>query len=60
MKYKLSKIKSISAINNWHGLGKDNAKKLQAGEEVELKDPPESLVNGGYLKDVKSKKKESK
>tara|TARA_B100000902_G_C27076491_1_gene796717 strand:+ start:285 stop:464 length:180 start_codon:yes stop_codon:yes gene_type:complete len=56
MKYKLHKIDSISAINDWHGLGKDNAKKLEAGKEVELKDPPESLVNGGYLKEVKSKK----
>ena len=34
MKYKINKIKSFSAINDWHGLGKDNAKKLEKGEEV--------------------------
>ena len=56
MKYKLDKIKSISAINDWHGLGKDNAKMLAAGKEVELKEPPKSLVDGGYLVEAKSKK----
>ena len=56
MKYKLNKIKSISAINDWHGLGKDNAKMLEAGEEVELEEPPKSLVDGGYLIEVKPKK----
>ena len=56
MKYKLNKIKSISAINDWHGLGKDNAKKLVAGEEVELKNPPANFIDGGYLVESKSKK----
>ena len=56
MKYKLNKIESISAINDWHGLGKDNAKMLGAGKEVELEEPPKSLVDGGYLIEVKPKK----
>ena len=56
MKYKLSKIKSISAINDWYGLGKEKAKELEAGKEVELKDPPTILVDGGYLVKCKSKK----
>jgi len=56
MKYKLNKIKSISAINDWWGLGEDNAKKLAAGEDVELESPPQSFVDSGYLKEVKSKK----
>jgi len=60
MKYKLNKIKSISAINDWHGLGEDNAMKLVAGEEVELESPPQSFLDGGYLVQAKSKKKESK
>ena len=60
MKYKLKKIKSISAINDWHSLGEDNAKKLVAGEEVELESPPQSFLDGGYLVQAKSKKKESK
>ena len=60
MKYKLNKIESISAINDWHGLGEDNAKKLVAGEEVELEIPPQSFLDGGYLVQAKSKKKESK
>ena len=35
MKYKLSKkIESLSAINDYHGLGKDAAMKLEAGESV--------------------------
>ena len=58
MKYILNKIKSISAINNWHGLGKEVAQKLQNGEAVEIKSPPKSLVDGGYL--VENKKKGDK
>ena len=60
MKYKLNKIKSISAINDWHGLGESNAKKLVAGKEVELESPPQSFLDGGYLVQAKSTKKESK
>ena len=46
MKYKLEKIKSISAVNNWHGLRRENAKSLANGETVELEDAPKSLVDG--------------
>ena len=49
MKNKINKIKSFSAINDWHGLGKDNAKRLEKGEAVELSSPPKKLVDGGYL-----------
>jgi len=52
MKYKINKITSFSAIDNWHGLGKEAAEKLKKGGEVELKDPPKKLVDGGYLKKV--------
>ena len=34
--------------------------KLVAGEEVELESPPQSFLDGGYLVQAKSKKKESK
>ena len=34
----------------------DNAKKLVAGEEVELKNPPANFIDGGYLVESKSKK----
>lgn len=50
MKYKINKIKSFSALENWQGLGKENAEKLEKGETVELSDPPKKLVEGGYLK----------
>ncbi len=38
MKYKMSnKLIGFSAINDYHGLGAENAKKLKDGESVELK-----------------------
>tara|TARA_R110002020_G_scaffold288582_1_gene504020 strand:+ start:243 stop:425 length:183 start_codon:yes stop_codon:yes gene_type:complete len=49
MKYKINKITSFSAIENWQGLGKENAERLEKGEAVELSDPPKKLVDGGYL-----------
>ena len=56
MKYKLSKkIESLSAINDYHGLGKDAAMKLEAGESVELKKPPKGFIDNGYLIEAKSK-----
>ena len=58
MKYVLNKITSISALDNWHGLGKEIAEKLEKGESVELKDAPAALLDGGYL--VENKKKGDK
>ena len=58
MKYILKKITSISALNNWQGLGKEIAEKLEKGESVEIKAPPEALLDGGYL--VENKKKGDK
>ena len=52
MKYKINKITSFSALENLQGLGKETAEKLEKGGEVELKDPPKKLVDGGYLKKV--------
>ena len=50
MKYKINKITSFSAMENWQGLGKENAKRLEKGEAVKLENPPKKLVDGGYLK----------
>ena len=58
MKYILKKITSISALNDWQGLGKESAEKLEKGESVEIKDPPKALLDGGYL--VENKKKGDK
>jgi|TARA_Y100000310_G_scaffold151188_1_gene150721 hypothetical protein len=59
MKYKLSKkIESLSAINDYHGLGKDAAMKLEAGESVELKKPPKGFIDNGYLIEAKNKGEE--
>ena len=55
MKYSLKKITSISAINDWHGLGREVAKKLENGDAVEIKDPPKILLDGGYLIESKNK-----
>ena len=56
MKYKLSKkIISLSAINDYHGLGKEAAMKLEAGESIELKKPPKGFIDNGYLIEAKSK-----
>ena len=58
MKYILKKITSISALNDWQGLGKEVAEKLESGETVEIKDAPKKLLDGGYL--VENKKKGNK
>ena len=56
MKYVINKITSFSALENWQGLGKEVAEKLENGEAVELQDPPKKLVDGGYLKEVSKTK----
>ncbi len=56
MKYVINKITSFSALENWQGLGKEVAEKLENGEAVELKDPPKKLVDGGYLKEASKPK----
>ena len=58
MKYILKKITSISALNDWQGLGKEIAEKLESGEAVEIKDAPKALLEGGYL--VENNKKGNK
>ena len=58
MKYVLNKITSISALNDWQGLGKEVAEKLENGQAVEIKSPPKALLDGGYL--IESKKKGDK
>ena len=57
-KYVLNKITSISALNDWQGLGKEEAEKLENGESVEIEDAPKTLLDGGYL--VQNKKKGDK
>ena len=58
MKYILKKITSISALNDWQGLGKVVAEKLESGAAVEIKDAPKTLLDGGYL--IENKKKGDK
>jgi len=59
MKYKMSKkIKSFSALNDFQGLGKENADKLEEGKSVELKNPPKHLIDGGWI--IPAEKKENK
>jgi hypothetical protein len=55
MKYILNKITSISAINDWQGLGKETAEKLENGDAVEIKTPPKALIDSGYLIEHKKK-----
>tara|TARA_R100001244_G_scaffold6749_1_gene8810 strand:+ start:222 stop:398 length:177 start_codon:yes stop_codon:yes gene_type:complete len=55
MKYKMSKkMSSISALNDFQELGREVAMELEAGKEIEIKDPPKHLIDGGYL--IKAKK----
>jgi|TARA_B100002052_G_C15864173_1_gene591532 hypothetical protein len=56
MKYKINKITSFSALENWQGLGKEVAEKLENGEAVEIDSPPKKLLDGGYLKEVSKPK----
>ena len=55
MKFKLAKINSISAIDDFQGLGSKAAAKLVQGEAVEIKNPPKHLIDGGYLVEYKKK-----
>ena len=34
-------------------LGKEVAMELEAGKEIEIKDPPKHLIDGGYLLEAK-------
>ena len=56
MKYKINKITSFSALENWQGLGKENAERLEKAEPVELENPPKKLVDGGYFKQASKPK----
>ena len=56
MNYVINKITSFSALENWQGLGKEVAKKLQNGEAVEIDSPPKKLLDGGYLKEASKPK----
>lgn len=50
MKYIIGKnIKSFNSINDYHGLGKEVAKALAEGKEVDIKNPPKELLDGGYI-----------
>ena len=54
MKYKMSKkMSSFSALNDFQGLGREVAMELEAGKEIEIKDPPKHLIDGGYLLEAK-------
>ena len=57
MKFKMNKkiIQSFNALNDYQGLGKEAADKLESGEAVEIKSPPERLVKGGYIIEEKNK-----
>ena len=56
MKYKIGKnIKTFSALEDWQGLGKENAEALESGKQIELKNAPKHLVKGGYIVEAKSK-----
>jgi hypothetical protein len=65
MKIELTKkFSKLGSGNNWAGFGKENYIKLESGESLEVNNVDESLVEGGYVKEVttskKSTKKESK
>ena len=49
-------IQSFSAVNDWQGLGQKNAEALEKGEAVEIKKPPEHLVEGNYIVKAENKK----
>ena len=46
-------MRSFSALNDFHGLGREVAIELEAGKEIEIKDPPKHLIDGGYLLEAK-------
>ena len=45
-------------MNDFQGLGKENADKLEKGKSVELKNPPKHLIDGGWI--APAEKKENK
>ena len=48
-------IISFNALNDYQGLGKDVADDLRKGFSIEIKNPPEHLVKGGYIIEQKQK-----
>ena len=61
MKIKATKTFSeLGSSNNWAGFGKENYIKLESGESLEVSNIDESLVEGGYVKEVTTSKKSNK
>ena len=54
MKYKATKkFNELTAMNNYEGLGLENFQALERGEEVELKEQPQALLDGKFIEKVK-------
>jgi hypothetical protein len=57
MKYKATKkFNELTAMNNYEGLGLENFQALERGEEVELKEQPQALLDGKFIEKVKESK----
>mgnify|MGYP003110905068 CR=1 FL=1 len=57
MKYKATKkFNELTAMNNYEGLGIENFQALERGEEVELKEQPQALLDGKFIEKVKESK----
>jgi len=58
MKIKATKkFSKLGSSNNWERFGKDTYISLEQGATINC-DCPEHLLEGGYVKEVKSNKKE--
>ena len=56
-----AKFSELGSPNNWGGFGKTTYIELEQGKTVESNnDNLDDLLEGGYVKEVKSNKKESK
>ena len=49
------KFKELTAMDNYEGLGQDTFQALERGEEVEIKEPSEKLIEDGYIEKKESK-----
>ena len=57
MKYiATKKFKELTAMDNYEGLGQDKFQALERGEEVELKEQPQALLDGKFIEKVKESK----
>jgi len=51
------KFSKLGSANNWAGFGKEQYMELESGDTVEVEKVDQSLIEGGFVKQLVNKKK---